>query len=55
MEIADEDETQRQVAHAVALEGLPVVPRETECLECGAVYSEPGHVEAGGMGCDRCG
>lgn len=28
---------------------------ETECLECGAVYSSPGMVEAGGMSCRRCG
>ena len=27
----------------------------TECLECGAVYEAAGHVEWGGMGCDRCG
>ena len=27
---------------------------ETECLECGAVYTSPGHVEQGGMSCDRC-
>lgn len=26
----------------------------TECLECGAGYSEPGHVDEGGLGCDRC-
>lgn len=26
-----------------------------ECLECGAAYEKPGHVEWGGMGCDRCG
>jgi hypothetical protein len=26
----------------------------TECFECGATYPEPGHVEQGGMGCDRC-
>ena len=26
----------------------------TECWECGAVYEEPGHVEPGQMGCDRC-
>jgi hypothetical protein len=25
-----------------------------ECWECGAAYSEPGHVENGCMGCDRC-
>jgi hypothetical protein len=25
-----------------------------ECLECGAVYDESGHVEPGEMGCDRC-
>ncbi len=28
--------------------------REHECLECGAVFSESGHVEPGQMGCDRC-
>jgi hypothetical protein len=27
----------------------------TECLECGAAYDTPGHVEPGGMACDRCG
>jgi hypothetical protein len=27
---------------------------ELECWECGAVYREPGHVEPGQMGCDRC-
>jgi hypothetical protein len=27
---------------------------ELECWECGAVYNEPGHVEPGQMGCDRC-
>ena len=43
------------VARACALEGLPIRATETECLECGAVYSQPGHVEAGGMACDRCG
>lgn len=26
----------------------------TECWECGATYSEPGHVEPGCMSCDRC-
>lgn len=26
----------------------------TECLECGATYDEPGCVEPGQMGCDRC-
>lgn len=25
-----------------------------ECLECGATYQEPGHVEECGMGCERC-
>lgn len=30
------------------------VPTATECLECGATYDHPGHVEPGGMGCDRC-
>lgn len=25
-----------------------------ECWECGATYAEPGHVEPGQMGCDRC-
>jgi hypothetical protein len=25
-----------------------------ECWECGAIYNEPGHVESGQMGCDRC-
>lgn len=30
-------------------------PALTECLECGAVYNQPGHVEWGGMACDRCG
>ncbi|WP_099534516.1 hypothetical protein [Limnothrix sp. PR1529] len=25
-----------------------------ECWECGATYTEPGHVEPGQMGCDRC-
>lgn len=26
----------------------------TECFECGAVYDQPGFVEPGEMGCDRC-
>lgn len=26
----------------------------TECLECGATFDEPGHVEPGLMSCDRC-
>lgn len=30
-------------------------PALLECLECGASYTEPGHVEPGGMGCNRCG
>lgn len=25
-----------------------------ECFECGATYTEAGHVEPGGMGCDHC-
>lgn len=25
-----------------------------ECFECGAVYTEPGSVEVGGMSCERC-
>lgn len=51
---AEAQETIAQ-AHAAAMAGLPRIPRETECLECGAVYQEPGHVESGGMSCDRCG
>lgn len=39
---------------AVALVG-PLSTTAIECLECGAVYDEPGHVEPGAMGCDRCG
>lgn len=42
------------VAHACALEGLPQIASDLECLECGAVYAEAGHVQFGGMGCDRC-
>jgi hypothetical protein len=26
----------------------------TECWECGATYTEPGHVEPGQMGCEKC-
>lgn len=29
-------------------------PAEFECLECGAVYSDPSKIEPGGMGCIRC-
>lgn len=29
--------------------GLPL-----ECLECGSVYDEPGHVDPSGMSCERC-
>jgi hypothetical protein len=42
------------------IEALPVTPPVPpspyveECLECGATYGSPGHVEPGGMGCDRC-
>ena len=55
--LAYENETQRLVAHAVAAAALPpqLMATETECLECGATYDEPGHVESGGMSCDRCG
>jgi hypothetical protein len=28
---------------------------DTECLECGSVFEQPGQVEPGAMGCDRCG
>lgn len=47
------------VAEAAALDGLPVgllnqINGPTECLECGAVFSEPGRVQSHGMGCDRC-
>lgn len=31
------------------LSNMPV-----ECLECGHLYDQPGHVEWGGMGCDYC-
>lgn len=53
--LAYEDETRRQVAHAVASEAISL-PGGTalECLECGAVYQRPGSVEPGGMGCRRC-
>lgn len=54
--IRDEAERTDAIARACALDGLPPdTPTELECLECGAVYAEPGHVEAGGMACDRCG
>ncbi len=54
-----ESERTKAIAQAVALESLsPAVVHATfgptECLECGAVFDEPGHVESGGMGCDRC-
>jgi hypothetical protein len=44
------------IAKAVALDDLhlPVESDLLECLECGAIYTEPGHVEIGGMSCDRC-
>lgn len=54
-ELAEEDRRLKIVAAAHALDGLPEAPVETECLECGATYATPGHVEAGGMACDRCG
>lgn len=41
-------------ARAAAYNELPEIPRLLECWECGAIYSEPGHVEFGGMSCDRC-
>lgn len=58
-EIAEEDERTRvlSAAHAAVDEfgrSIPDPPRELECLECGAVYSRSGHVEPGGMSCDRC-
>lgn len=47
--------------HRVAIEtGIGVLSLGSEertlleCLECGAVHSAAGHVEPGGMGCDRC-
>lgn len=57
--LAYEDETQRLVANAAALDGigsgiLHKLHGPTECLECGAVYDEPGHVDEGAMGCKRC-
>ncbi len=47
-------------AHSAALDGLSNstlhhLHGPLECLECGATYAEPGHVEPGGMACDRCG
>ncbi|HBI44466.1 MAG TPA: hypothetical protein DDY78_16680 [Planctomycetales bacterium] len=40
---------------AARREWSPVDPNgPLECWECGAVYDEPGHVEAGCMGCVRC-
>jgi hypothetical protein len=58
--IAREKRHDEAVARAVALDALPqsvihAIAGPTECLECGAVFEEPGHVEAGGMTCDRCG
>lgn len=57
--IRREAKTLKAVASAVAFDDLsPAIINSiygaTECLECGAIYDEPGHVEAGGMGCDRC-
>jgi hypothetical protein len=55
----DFDPASDQVTRA-EVDALPPVPRapsaapEYKCLECGAVYDRPEHVEAGGMGCDRC-
>lgn len=44
------------VAEATASEGLRFASSGLlECLECGATYDEPGHVEYGGMSCDLCG
>jgi hypothetical protein len=53
-DLKSEDARTEAIACAAASEGLPAIPNETECLECGAVYASAGHVEAGGMGCDRC-
>jgi hypothetical protein len=43
------------IAQACARDAINIpYVTELECFECGAVYEEPGHVEAGGMSCDRC-
>lgn len=57
--IAEECDRTEAIAHAVALDGLNpstlhLAHGPTECLECGATYDKPGHVEPGGMSCDRC-
>jgi DNA-directed RNA polymerase subunit RPC12/RpoP len=50
----------RDIVTRAEVEALPVTPPAPpapvvyECLECGAAFDEPGHVESGGMGCDRC-
>jgi hypothetical protein len=57
--IAAEDRLTEAQAHAAALDSLSEstlhrLHGPLECLECGATFTEPGHVEPGGMGCDRC-
>lgn len=55
----DFDPTADRVTRA-EVDALPITPRSPapdprhECLECGAVFDEPGHIEGGGMGCVRC-
>lgn len=49
--VVDAKETFGDAAVAVITKEAPTT---TECLECGAVYEEAGHVESGGMCCDRC-
>ena len=57
--IRRERERTEAVARAAALDDLPpavlnALYGPTECLECGAVYAEPGRVRDHGMACDRC-
>lgn len=49
-----EAERVEAVARAVASEDLPSTNNLLECFECGATYNEPGHVDFGGMCCDKC-
>lgn len=54
-----EAERTEAIARAAALDGIPAsvlnaITGPLECVECGAVFGEPGHVRSHGMGCDRC-